>query len=44
MITSNDLSDIYELFSLGIPIGALLSAIVWTIAFTVKKCIAFFKM
>ena len=43
-ITSQDLADIFELFTMGIPIGGLLSAIVWAVAYTVKKCISFFKM
>lgn len=43
-ITSQDLADIFELFTMGIPIGGILSAIVWGVAYTLKKCIAFFKM
>ena len=44
MITTNDLADIFTLFSEGIGIGGLLSAIVWAVAYTVKKCISFFYM
>lgn len=44
MITTNDLTDIFALFSQGIGIGALLSALVWGVAYTVKKCISFFYM
>ena len=43
-LTSADLVDAFTLFTYGIPIGGLLSAIVWAVAYTVKKCIAFFKM
>lgn len=43
-LTSEDLTQIFALFSMGIPIGGLLSGIIWIIAYTVKKCIAFFKM
>ena len=44
MITSEDLTNVYELFVMGLPIGGLLSAIVWAVAYTVSKCISFFKM
>lgn len=43
-LTTNDLAQIFELFTMGIPIGGVLSAIVWAVAYTIKKCISFFKM
>ena len=44
LITSSDLADIFTLFTMGIPIGGLLSALVWAVAFTIKKCLGFFKL
>ena len=44
LITSENLADIFSLFTMGIPIGGILSAIVWGVAYTVKKCINFFHM
>lgn len=44
MVTLNDLADVFQLFSYGIGIGGILSAIVWAVAYTVKACISFFKM
>ena len=43
MITSEDLTNVYELFVMGLPIGGLLSAIVWAVAYTVSKCISHLK-
>ena len=36
MLTFEDLSSIYELFGQGLMIGALISSIVWAIAFGIK--------
>ena len=44
MITTGDLTDVFELFSIGISIGGLLSSIIWVVAYTIKKCISFFRM
>lgn len=44
MITTEDLAEIFSLFSYGIGIGGLLSAIVWAVAYTVKKCLGFFNL
>lgn len=44
MITSEDLAQIYELFTYGIGIGGLLSAIIWVVAYTFKKCLQFFNL
>ena len=44
MITSDDLQYAFEFFTIGIPIGGILSSIVWAVAYTVKKCISFFRM
>lgn len=43
-ITTENLAEIFTLFSTGIGIGGLISAIVWAISYTVKKCIGFFKL
>ena len=44
MISSEDLQDVFELFVMGIPIGGILSAIFWAVAYTVKSCLKFFRM
>lgn len=42
-MSSENLSDIYQLFASGVPVGALLSGIVWSVGFAVEFLIKLFK-